>query len=117
MRVVMFRKINMMLVHITKNIFFTICFWYTVIFRGLEIIVPEGNSIDTFLNNILSSIPSKVAGYLGIVYGLVVVFKKVSSAWKSHETNRYDVKMARENFKQKEIETQRKRRELEELNG
>ncbi len=61
----------------------------------------------------INAVPSKIVGYLGVVYGLAIVAKKISEAWKAHQLNKYDVKIAKENFEQKEIQTDKKRKELD----
>ena len=115
MRVVILKYINMLLNLIVKSTVLKICFVYTVLVRVPYMFMPEGMGIDGFLSDILSSIPSRVAGYLGVVYGLVIIAKKLSEGWKSHRQNIYDVKTARENYLQKKIETQKKQKELDDM--
>ena len=59
--------------------------------------------------SMIHSMPSKWASYLGIIYGVVIVLKKISETWKSHQINRNDVLLAKELYKQRKIETEQKR--------
>jgi hypothetical protein len=86
-------------------------FGYSCVVQFVNLIAPSNTQTGDFVDNILSSIPSQVAGYLGVIYGVAIVVKKVSEVWKSHNLDKIEIKTARENFEQKELETDKKRKE------
>jgi hypothetical protein len=92
---------------ITKISILKWAFGYSCVAQFFNLITQSGTEAGDFVNNILSSIPSQVAGYLGVIYGVAIVVKKVSEVWKQHHLDRYEIKMARENFHIKEIETKK----------
>ena len=79
-------------------------FGYACISEFADLVTQSGTETGDFVDNILSTIPSKVTAYLGFAYGVAIVFKKLSSVWKAHHLDRYEVKTAKENFHIKEIE-------------
>jgi hypothetical protein len=92
---------------ITKVSILKWAFGYSCVAQFANLITQSGTESGNFVDNILSSIPSQVAGYLGVIYGVAIVVKKVSEVWKQHHLDRYEIKMARENFHIKEIETKK----------
>jgi hypothetical protein len=82
-------------------------FGYSCAAQFVNLIIQNGTEAGDFVNNILSSIPSQVAGYLGVIYGVAIVVKKVSEVWKQHHLDRYEIKTAKENFHIKEVEVKK----------
>lgn len=105
------KNVNMILALISKSSFLKLCFGYSTSLWFGSLLAPQNSEISGFIETILNAVPSKIAGYLGVLYGLAIVFKKVSEVWKAHHLNRYEIKMAKENFQQKEIETDKQRNE------
>ena len=82
-------------------------FGYSCAAQFANLIIQNGTEAGDFVNNILSSIPSQVAGYLGVIYGVAIVVKKVSEVWKQYHLDRYEIKTAKENFHIKEVEVKK----------
>lgn len=74
-------------------------------------ITPQTSGTSDFVDTIISSVPTKVAGYLGILYGLAIVVKKGSEAWKAHQLHRYEVKKAKQLWQQGEMDTAKKKKD------
>ena len=92
---------------ITKVSILKWAFGYSCVAQFFNLITQSGTESGDFVQNILSSIPSQIAGYLGVIYGVAIVVKKLSEVWKEHHLDRYEVKTAKENFHIKEIETKK----------
>ena len=105
------KKIKMILTFITKSTILKGCFGYSGAIWFFSLVSPKSSPVDGFFQEILNAVPSKIAGYLGIIYGLAIVSKKISEVWKSIQLDKYEVKMAKEKLNQKEIETDRQRNE------
>ncbi len=98
---------EMLLTLITNSTLLKICFGYSSTLWFASVISPDSSPLSGFIEYMLNSMPSKVAGYLGIIFGAAMVWKKISEAWKSHKLNVYEVRMKRESWRQKKAETDR----------
>tara|TARA_R100000541_G_scaffold35140_1_gene43518 strand:- start:1267 stop:1587 length:321 start_codon:yes stop_codon:yes gene_type:complete len=96
---------------ITNKVVLKWAFGYSCAAQFASLVTQSGTEAGTFVENILSSVPSQVAGYLGVIYGVAIVVKKVSEVWKEHHLDRYEIKTAKENFYMKEMETRHRRNE------
>jgi ABC-type phosphate transport system permease subunit len=94
---------------ITSNLMLKSAFVYSCAIQLFSFLTPSNTQANDFLNDILSAIPSQIAGYLGVVYGVAIVAKKVSEVWKSHHLDRVELKTAKEVLLQKIIETKKQR--------
>ncbi|GAA4272032.1 hypothetical protein U6A24_11025 [Aquimarina gracilis] len=97
--------------YISKSTILKYAFGYSFFVSSATIIEQEFTNQD-FFTRILHAIPSKIIVALGIVYGVVIVAKKISDAWKGHQINRLEVKQKREEVEQVEIDTEIKKKEL-----
>ncbi len=94
---------------ITSNLIFKTAFGYCCTISLAGLITPVNTQANDIVNDIVSAMPSRIAGYLGVIYGVAIVVKKVSEVWKSHHLDRFELKTAREILEQKELETEKLR--------
>ena len=104
-------KKEMILTLITNSTILKACFGYSGTIWLMSLISPQNSPMNGFIEQILNAVPSKIAGYLGIIYGLAIVSKKISEVWRSIQLDKYEVKMAKEKLSQIEIETDKQRNE------
>jgi hypothetical protein len=84
----------------------------------LGLMVIFQNTLDDNIVNIfLDSVPSQFGMWIGFIYLFVMLIRKISDTWKAHRTNFYEVKKAKESYKQSKIITQKKSNELNKLDG
>ena len=95
---------------ITKITLLKYAFGYSCFMQFFSLLIPDNTQAGDLVHSLVSAIPSQIAGYLGVIYGIAIVIKKISEVWKFNQLDRFDVKNAREVFEQKEIETEIKRR-------
>ena len=65
-----------------------------------------------FLETLLENIPAQILYVLGIVYGISLVFGKLSDAWTKYRLNNIKVEQEQELLEQRELETERSRKKL-----
>lgn len=94
---------------ITSNLLLKFSFGYSCFISLAGFLVPSNTQANDIVNDIVSAMPSRIAGYLGVIYGVAIVVKKVSEVWKSHHLDRFELKTAKEIFEQKELETEKLR--------
>ena len=99
---------------IIKSTVLKYSFIYSCTIQFFNMITPQTSGANDFIDLILSSMPTKIAGYLGVLYGIAVVVKKGSEVWKFHQLDRYEVKKAKQAWESGELDNDRKRKELEE---
>lgn len=87
-------------------------FVYSCVIQFTNMITPESSVTQNFVDAMLSSVPTKIAGYLGVIYGIAIVVKKISEVWKFHQLDRYDVRNAKQLWEKGELENKRKRKDL-----
>jgi hypothetical protein len=92
---------------IINNLLLKVCFGYSSVIWFTSVLTPNDSGVSNFVDNMMNAVPSRIAGYLGVLYGLAIVFKKVSEVWKAVQIHKYDVKIIAETLKQKEIETKK----------
>lgn len=98
---------------IIKSSLLKYSFFYSCSIQLANMIVPQHSPTQEVVDTIISSVPTKVAGYLGIIYGVAVVLKKISEVWKSYLLDQYLIKAAKQKWEQEELETVKKRKEIE----
>ena len=100
-----------MLSTIVNQTWLKYCFGYSFTLSSAQMI--EQKTVGTnFFETILQSIPSLVVVVLGIVYVVAIVIKQLSKTYNAVQKDLLDVKKAKEDLEQKEIETDIKREEL-----
>lgn len=105
--------ISLLQAFIIKSSLLKYSFFYSCSIQLANMIVPQNSATQDVVDTIISSVPTKVAGYLGIIYGVAVVLKKLSEVWKSYLLDQYLIKAAKQKWEQEELETLRKRKEIE----
>lgn len=66
----------------------------------------------SFFDVLLKNIPAQVIYVLGVMYGISLVFGRLSDAWTKHQMNREKLKQEKEHTEQQEIVTEKSRQEL-----
>jgi hypothetical protein len=92
---------------IINNLLLKSSFAFSLIISFISLIIPNDSGASDFIDSMLNAVPTIIAGYLGIIYGLAIVFKKLSQTFKSIKIDLLDIKIAAEMLKQKEIETKK----------
>ena len=104
---------NLIITVITKTSLMKWAFGYSFIMPILAFFEQQFTG-ESFLTKILNAIPSKIVVILGIIYGVALVAKQLSSTYTSYQMNRLTVKQKKEELKQEEINTNIKRKDLHE---
>ncbi len=86
-------------------------FGYSFSISSLAFIEQEFTNQD-FFTGMLNQIPSKIAMFLGIVYGIVIVLGRISKEWKQHNLNLQEIKKGNEILEQEELKTEKQRKDL-----
>lgn len=76
----------------------------------LEQSIPQGGD---FFTNILNGIPSQFIMILGVIYGIALVGRQVSTLIKQIKMDSLAVHQAKEKLNQEKIETAEKQKELD----
>lgn len=88
-------------------------FFYSCSVQFVSLITPQTSGTAHFVDTIISSVPTKVAGYLGILYGVAIVVKKGSEAWKAHLLHKYEVKKAKQQWQMGEMDNAKKKKDYD----
>ena len=87
---------------------------YGTVFGASTISLIQESQINntSFFESLLKNIPAQIVYVLGIIYGISLVLGKLSDAWTKHQLNCLKIKQEEEHLEQKEISTEKQRKEL-----
>lgn len=88
------------------------CFGYSFSISSIALIEQNLGEGD-FFTRILQGVPSKVIVVLGIIYGVALVGRQVSTLIKQIKIDNLEVKQAKEKLNQEKIETAEKQKDLD----
>lgn len=86
--------------------------YFLTIFSVQTLALLQEAKNGSFSEALVNNIPAQVLGFLGVIAGLIWIFRMGDDAWTNHLLNKSKAKMQDEKVEQEEIQTDLKRKKL-----